>query len=209
MLEVATAIRAEFPQTSFLVPTVAATHPVVEADVRAWAAAAGKIVTPSDGGGEVRLGDAGAALRYARDAFDDMVPRCDVCVTASGTATLHVAGYGVPMAVVYASSWLVWNGVGRWLLRIRTFALVNLLADPDPTRPDVSRHIVPEFMPWYGPTKPVADRVIGYLREPEKLRVMRNALNRLIGTLDRPGASDNVARIALGMVKQRPKDPGH
>ncbi len=208
MLEVASAIRAAFPEASFLIPTVAATHPVVETEVRRWAAALGCAVLSDAEGGRVEFKQ-GGTMQFRRDSFDELVPRCDVCVTTSGTATLHVAGYDVPMVVVYASSWLLWNALGRWLLRTRTFALVNLLADPDPTRPDVARHVVPEFMPWYGPTTPVSNRVISYLRDPEKLRSMRNTLNRLVGTLDKPGASDNVARMALEMIgKQTQKSEG-
>jgi hypothetical protein len=43
--------------------------------------------------------------------------------------------------------------------------------------------------------------MIAYLNNPDELRRQHNALNRLIGTLDRPGASDNVARIALEMAQ--------
>ncbi len=204
MLRVATQVRAAFPNITFLVPTVEATHPVVRREVERWASRwngdAGAVTSShADSGGTVDDGR-GCSLRYQRDAFDDLVPRCDFCVTASGTATLHVAGFGVPMVVVYAANWFVWNLLGRWIMRIRTYALVNLLADPNPTDPDQSRHVVREFMPWYGPTAPVGDAVIDALRHPEKLAVQRNALNRLVGTLDRPGASDNVARIAMEMM---------
>ena len=34
-----------------------------------------------------------------QDSFDQLVPECDLCLTVSGTATLHVASFGVPMIV--------------------------------------------------------------------------------------------------------------
>jgi lipid-A-disaccharide synthase len=122
-----------------------------------------------------------------------MVPRCDLCLTVSGTATLHVAGWGVPMIVVYRGNPLLWHLVGRWVVKTRTYSLVNLLAD-------ARSHIVPEFMPWYGSNAPVADYAIDMLRNPSKLERQRAQLRHLVRTLDRPGASMNVAKLAMDML---------
>ena len=70
LLDAAARIRAAFPDASFLVPTTAATHPVVEELLRGPRAAAIAPVT-----------------RSGVDAFDEMVPRCDLCLTVSGTAS--------------------------------------------------------------------------------------------------------------------------
>jgi lipid-A-disaccharide synthase len=92
LLGAAAQIREAFPGAKFLVPTTPATHPVVSAELRRagvdW-------------------------VEYRQDAFDEMVPRCDLCLTVSGTATLHVAGFGVPMIVVYHASRALWNLLGR------------------------------------------------------------------------------------------------
>jgi lipid-A-disaccharide synthase len=139
-----------------------------------------------------------ASFTIGRDAFDEMVPRCDLCLTVSGTATLHVAGYNVPMIVVYYTTRVLWHGLGRWLIRIPTRTLVNLLAvGPQGTS---DRHLTPEFTPWYGAGEPVAEMALDYLRHPEKLEAQRRALADLVSTLDRPGASTNVARLALRMM---------
>jgi lipid-A-disaccharide synthase len=179
LLEAAQLIQREFPEAKFLVPTTAATHPVVEELVR----------------------QSSASLRnvnFERDAFDEMVPRCDLCLTVSGTATLHVAGFGVPMIVVYRSSRASWDLLGRWLINTRTFALVNVLAAGPNAAPD--RHIVPEFVPWFGDAKPVAKLAIDFLRDPAKLSAQRVKLDELVGSLDHPGASMNVAKMALEML---------
>ena len=189
MLKVAARIREAFPAARFLIPTTPATHEVVERALRASGSADG----------------VAAASTFRRDAFDELVPQCDLCVTVSGTATLHVAGFGVPMIVVYHGSQLLWNAVGRWLIRTRTFALVNLLADPNPTDPDPAGHVVPEYVPWCGSTEPVARRAIDYLSNPSKLDLQQRALDRLVGTLDRPGASMNVARLAMELIHRREK----
>jgi lipid-A-disaccharide synthase len=168
MLQVAERIRAAFPAARFVVPTTAATHPLVQ-----------------------QLGADIAHLQVQQDAFDQMVPRCDLCITVSGTATLHVAGHGVPMLVVYRLNPLLWHGVGRWMMRTRTFALVNLLANT---------HLVREFIPWFGDPVPVADAAIDLLRHPAKLAEQRERLANLVRTLDRRGASLNVARLALQLM---------
>src|SRR5205814_1093885 len=122
----------------------------------------------------------------------------DLCLTVSGTATLHVAGYNAPMIVVYHGNRVLWHGIGRWLVRIPTRTLVNLLAGgPQAT---AERHVTPEFTPWYGSVEPVADLALDYLRHPEKLEAQRRELAALVGRLDHPGASMNAARIAVAMM---------
>ena len=177
LLAAAAQIRQAYPGATFLVPTTAATDPVVSQELQ-----------------RVRAD----WIEHRLDAFDEMVPRCDLCLTVSGTATLHVAGFGVPMIVVYHASRALWNLLGRWLIRVRTYALVNVLAGG----PDAGKdgHVVPEIIPWFGDPQPVADLAIDYLRHPEKLAAQRASLAHLVGSLDRPGASINVARIALEML---------
>ena len=139
--------------------------------------------------------------RAGVDAFDEMVPRCDLCLTVSGTPTLHVAGYNVPMIVVYHGNPVLWHGLGRWLIRVPTRTLVNLLAVGPGGTP--SQHPTPEFTPWYGQAgiDAVANLALDYLRHPEKLEAQRAKLDALVRSLDKPGASMNVARMALRMMR--------
>ncbi len=173
MLEVAQRIRSAFPGVKFLVPTTAGTDAVVR---------------------ELLVGQ--TDMEQSLNCFDDMVPRCDLCITVSGTATLHLAGHLVPMLVVYRVNEIVWQTLGRWLVRTRTFALVNLLNEE-------RRHIVPEFIPWFGDADQVANSAIDFLKHPHKRAEQVAALSRLLQSLDKPGASLNVAEIALEMIRSR------
>ncbi len=188
LLDVARQMRAAMPEVTFVVPTTPATDPVVEQFLAhdSWAAPANSAAA--------RAGQR-PVVQYALNQFDRLVPQCDLCLTVSGTATLHVAGWGIPMIVVYRGNWLVWNLLARWMVKTRTYSLVNLLA---PGR----KHIVPEFIPWYGSNAPVAQRALDYLRHPEKLADQRRQLHELILALDRPGASMNVAKMALELIEQ-------
>ncbi len=105
LLDVGERIRSEFPKSSFLVPTTPATAPIVD-----------------------RLCQGRDGIEHGVGMFDEMVPRCNLCITVSGTATLHVAGYGIPMIVVYRGSRLLWHLLGRWVIKTRTYSLVNLLS---------------------------------------------------------------------------------
>jgi hypothetical protein len=77
---------------------------------------------------------------------------------------------------------------------------VNLLAAGSPADADRSRHIVPEFVPWYVRSDAVSECAVELLRHPERLAEQRRRLSELIGALDHPGASTNVARLALEMM---------
>ena len=187
LLGAAETIRQAFPGATFVVPTTAATHAIVESLLRSAPESLRRVVT------------------VGRDAFDDLVPRCDLCLTVSGTATLHVAGYNVPMIVVYHGNPILWHGIGRWLIKIPTRTLVNLLAaGPNGT---AEQHVTPEFTPWFGSPKPVADLAIDYLRNPDKLESQRTKLADLVRSLDRPGASAQAARIAIELMNRAAVTP--
>ena len=194
LLQVAARIEEAFPEARFLVPTTAATHAVVQEEVRGFAD------TGAKGGEGPGFVPRPAKVEYRRDAFDEMVPRCDFCLTVSGTATLHVAGYNVPMIVVYYANPVLWQALGRWLIRLPTRTLVNLLAvGPNGS---AALHVTPEFTPWYGARiAESAELAIDYLRHPEKLEAQRRRLDELVRSLDKPGASMNVARIAMEMMR--------
>ena len=175
------------PDISFRVPTLPATDSIVN-----------QILSENP-----LLGVEGQPLvKVCLEQFDHVVPQCDLCLTVSGTATLHVAAYGVPMIVVYRGSRIVWNLVVRHLVKTRTFSLVNLLA---PER----KHIVPEFIPWFGSNGPVFEAALEMLKSPEKLADQRGELQKLVRSLDQAGASNNTARMAIELMARKVKPCDH
>jgi lipid-A-disaccharide synthase len=175
LIEVMRAVAREFPQAQFLVPTTDA----------------------SDGLVREMLSGAQLNVTIDRDAFDRFVPQCVLVITKSGTSTVHVAAWRVPMIVVYRVNRLLWHGVARWLLRTKKIAMVNILAG--------QIDLVPEFVPWYGSNQPVIDCALDLLRHPDKLRAQRDDLDALMKTIDQPGASMNVARLALELMATPPR----
>jgi lipid-A-disaccharide synthase len=173
LVEAAILIRQQIPTATFMIPSTENTQEVIRAELSHRGL--------SDG------------FTVSLNAFDELIPRCDLCLTVSGTATLHVAAHNVPMIVVYRGNWLLWQLLGRWIINARTFALVNILSGTD-------RHIVPEFIPWHGSAKPVADCALDYLRNPAKLTEQRHALSDMIRPLATPGASNKVAKLAMELI---------
>jgi lipid-A-disaccharide synthase len=190
MLAVAEKIRLQFPDARFLIPTTPNTQPVVQRELARlkWA-----IETRTPVAGLQYTGTVGP-YTFELDGFDRLVPQCDLCLTVSGTATLHVAGYHVPMIVVYRGNRILWHLIGRWIIKTRTYSLVNLLNDSHDK-------IVPEFVPWYGSDTTVADKAISFLKDPRQLDQQRRRLEKLIRSLDRPGASRHVAELAADLLR--------
>lgn len=172
LLDVAHQIQVRFPKARFLVPTTDTTHELVTG------------MLPVGGG---------FAFTVDRNGFDRVAPQCDLCLVKSGTSTVHVAAYGVPMIVVYRVNPILWHGIARWLLKTPLLAMVNILAG--------HREIVPEFIPWYGSNDPVAQCAIDLLEQPQKRQEQKRALREVIEKLDRPGASENAAKMAMEMME--------
>jgi lipid-A-disaccharide synthase len=172
LIEVMTAIQDNFPAIAFHVPTTAATDQLVR-----------EILAPH------RFN-----LKIERDGFNALIPGCDLVLTKSGTSTVHVAAWRVPMIVVYRINPILWHLAGRWLIKTKKIAMVNILAG--------QIDLVPEFIPWYGSNQPVIDCALDFLRHPEKLRDQRDKLDALMKTIDKPGASMNVARLALELINK-------
>jgi lipid-A-disaccharide synthase len=190
LLEVCERIQEAFPNATFLIPTMPATHDVVKRFLEAKYSAASPAA--KNGNGLEQIGPFSLGLNQ----FNELVPKCDLCLTVSGTATLHAAVHGAPQIVVYRVNPLYWHLFARWIVKTRTYSLVNLLSDS-------RQNIVPEFIPWYGSSQRVADQALEYLRNPELLAEQRDRLRNLIRGLNRPGASRNVARLANDLMLGR------
>jgi len=130
-----------------------------------------------------------AELRVGANA--EILDAADLVLVASGTATLEVAWHRTPMIVMYNASRLGYHLLGRWLIRTEHLSIVNILA---------GRRLVPEFMPYYRSTAPIAAEAIRLLEDPTARRQMSTELDALIAPLARPGASDRTAELLLEFI---------
>jgi len=134
---------------------------------------------------------AGADVEVAVGRTRDVLASSHFAVTASGTVTLEVAYFGVPMVVFYRVGRLSYNLLGRWPLRTEHLSLVNILG---------GRRVVPELMPWHGRVSQVTDTVAEVMEDYGWLCQARRDLLALTDSLRaaRAGsASENAAALAL------------
>lgn len=113
----------------------------------------------------------------------DAIAVSDLCLVASGTATLETAIIGVPMIVVYRVNWLT-SLISKFVIQAQHIGLPNVIA---------GQRIVPEFI--RGDFKPelIAREAIAILNDPGRMQQMRDELTKVRESLGDPGASRRVA----------------
>jgi lipid-A-disaccharide synthase len=164
MLEAAERIRRAHPDAQFVVP-VAPTLPR-ESLLPYVGAHPGMAITLVEGG-------------HTADA----VGASDAAIVKSGTATLESALMLRPMIVVYRLSWLSYL-VGRLLVRIAHFALVNILA---------GRTVVPELLQGEASPERMASEIELLLSSREARDAQLSGLREVRASLGEPGAPRRVA----------------
>jgi lipid-A-disaccharide synthase len=85
---------------------------------------------------------AGSPITLARDARSTLL-HARVAAVASGTSTLESALIGTPFAMVYQVAPLTWS-LGRRLVKVDRFAMVNLIAERDVVSELVQDSFTPE-----------------------------------------------------------------
>jgi lipid-A-disaccharide synthase len=123
---------------------------------------------------------------------DAVLASADVALTASGTATVQAALHDVPMVVVYRVSPITYR-LGRPLLKLDTFAMVNLIAGD---------RIVPELIQDAFTPSAVADEAVSMLTDRDRSQRIREGLARVRAKLGGPGASRRAAEAILRVARR-------
>ena len=121
----------------------------------------------------------------------DALQLMDGAVVTSGTATLEAAVCGVPMVVVYRTSWPTYL-VARSVVRIPRIAMVNVVAERD---------LVPEFVQHRATAQRIAKALTQFLRHDEQRATIQTGLTEVTARLGQPGAVDRAAGVVLEMLK--------
>ena len=171
MLEAAERLRAAHPDVQFVVPVASTLSPAALAPF--LARHPGLDVTLLDGRAEEAVGASDAAL------------------VKSGTSTLETALMLRPMVVVYKLSWLSYL-VGRLLVRIAHFALVNILA---------GRGLVPELLQGQASPARMAAEVERLLADRTVREAQLAGLREVRASLGEPGAPRRVADEVLRVMR--------
>jgi lipid-A-disaccharide synthase len=135
----------------------------------------------------------GAPLRVVEGATDDVLAASDAVITASGTATVQAALHGKPMVVVYRLSPVTYK-LGRPLVRVSMFSMVNLVAGERVVRELIQDDCTPEA---------VAAEAVELLTNHDRVAEMRDQLAAVREKLGGPGASDRAAEAILQMARTK------
>jgi lipid-A-disaccharide synthase len=176
MLEAAERIRAKHPDAQFVVPVA----PTLDRGAVAPYLAAHRTLP-------VKLVDGRA---------EEVVGASDAALVKSGTATLEAALMLRPMVVVYRLAWLSYL-VGRLLVRIAHFSLVNILA---------GRGLVPELLQREANPARMASEVERLLADDRAREAQLAGLRAVRASLGQPGAARRVAEEVAAAMGGREVD---
>ena len=109
-------------------------------------------------------------------------------LATSGTATLELAHFGVPMVVLYRVG-LLGLALKRVLVTTERIALVNIVA---------GRGIVPELVYARDRSKTIAEMALAVLRDPVRWEETRREVRQVGEAIEAPGASMRAARAVVG-----------
>ena len=132
-------------------------------------------------------------LPIVEDDTDGVLAAADVALTASGTATVQAALHDTPMVIVYRLSPLTYR-LGRRLVRLDTFGMVNLIA---------GETIVPELIQDAFTPEAVAGEAVKMLTDHARAARVREGLARVRARLGGSGASRRAAEAILTLDSRR------
>lgn len=132
-----------------------------------------------------------AATRVFMAGYDELIDAADLVLVASGTTTLEVAFRAKPMIVMYNASRWFYHTIARWMIHTPYLSLPNILA---------GREIVPEFMPYYRSTAPIAECAKHLLRNEVARKTMTDNLAEVVRPLKGTRASQRTAEMLIRLL---------
>ncbi len=159
-------IRREHPEATFAVPVVKDEH-------------AGLVERIAEGGG--------LDCRAFVGRTYEIMKMSHLALTTSGTATLELAHFGVPMVVLYRTS-AAGILAKKLLLTTPHICLVNIIA---------GRSVVPELVYCRNHAEKIADMALEIIRDTERLEKMKQEIRAVAAQIDSPGASRRAAEEIL------------
>ena len=120
----------------------------------------------------------GEALQVVSGQSHTVLAACDVTLIASGTATLEAALFKRPMVIAYNMHWLSWQIMRRKMLQ-PWVGLPNILS---------GEFVVPEFLQDAATPTALAQAVLAWLNQPERVAAVQQRFADLHQELKRDTA---------------------
>lgn len=132
----------------------------------------------------------GLPVTFVEGRVHDVIQACDAILTVSGTVTMEIALLEVPMVIIYKVSPLTYQ-VGRHFIKVDHIGICNIVS---------GERVVPEITQYDIEPERVADELARMLTDREYSGTIRHKLRRVRSLLGESGASERVARLALGLI---------
>jgi len=169
MLNAAEAIRQKLPSVQFILP---------QAD------------SIADSLIQTYLNKSACHITVVKHQPYDVMQCCDAIITTSGTATLEITLFTVPMVIAYKLSPITYL-LGRLLVKTPFIGLPNIIA---------GKAIVKELIQHHANAQGMAAEILHILENPDYAKTMRQNLLQVKLALGEGGGSKNIARLALEML---------
>lgn len=135
------------------------------------------------------------ACFVVKERLDAVLSWAEFALVCSGTATLDVARFNVPMVAMYRIDPLSHHLVARWVLTTPDRALPNLAA---------GRRIVPEFIPFSGSEEPVRLAAMEILGDSRVALAQKAELRNVVQLFAGHDPAKEAADAILGIMERKP-----
>ena len=119
------------------------------------------------------------------------IKSCNICLVASGTATLEVALLEVPMVIIYKTSWLTYV-LAKAFIKIPDIGLVNIIAQ---------KKLVPECIQHKATGTIIAKETENILKNDKKSKEIVEGLKDIRSSLGGKGAIQRTATEVINFIQ--------
>lgn len=132
------------------------------------------------------------SVTITEDHTYDLMQICDVCLAASGTATLETAMMGLPTILLYKVSPITY-GIGKMVVNLSHVGLPNIIA---------GKEVIPELLQSDVSADNIVEHMLPLLDDLKENEHMRQELRTVRDKLGEPGAVKRVAELIYSLGKE-------
>lgn len=131
-------------------------------------------------------------VTITEDHTYDLMQICDVCLAASGTATLETAMMELPTILLYKVSPITY-GIGKMVVNLSHVGLPNIIA---------GKEVIPELLQSDVSADNIVEHMLPLLDDLKENEHMRQELRTVRDKLGEPGAVKRVAELIYSLGKE-------
>ncbi|WP_251424394.1 lipid-A-disaccharide synthase [Veillonella agrestimuris] len=141
---------------------------------------------------EAFIEERNVTVTITEDHTYDLMQICDLCLAASGTATLETALMELPTILLYKVSPITY-GIAKLVVNIPNVGLPNIVAN---------KEVIPELLQGDVSAENIVNVALPLLDDLKENQNMRDELRRVKAKLGEPGAVKRVAQLIYDLGKE-------